>query len=79
MERHSVQTWHSGTLVVHIWDTFDTLLFGVIRDSFAREWHATQKRLVVERNDIWESGTLVTHIWGTFDLAVLKVILRSGT
>ncbi len=45
----------SRTLVIHLWCTFDLIVFKVVLMSFGprvSKWPVTPKRLVVERNGV---------------------------
>ncbi len=45
------EIWDSGTLLTHMWCTFDLVMFKVILGSFSAlvsEWRVTLKRLVVD-------------------------------
>ncbi len=47
--------WDSGTLVTHMWCTFDLVVFKVILRSFGArvsKWPVTPKRLVVEQTRV---------------------------
>ncbi len=51
----------SGTLVTHIWGTFDLAMFNVILGSLntiVAKWPVTKKRMVVEQNGLifWTRG-----------------------
>ncbi len=59
--------WDSGTLVTHMWCTFDLVVFKVILRSFGARvsnWPVTPKRLLVEQNGVkFESrGQLLYNI-----------------
>ncbi len=50
-----IEIWETGTRVIHIWCTFDLIVFKVILGSFGAlvsKWLATRKLLVVERNGL---------------------------
>ncbi len=74
------EIWDSGTLVTHMWCTFDFVVFKVILGSFGvlvSKWPVSRKRLAVEQksSEIW-LGDSYTYI-GYFDLVGVKVNLGS--
>ncbi len=76
------EIWDAGTLLTHIWDTYDLVVFEVILGSFQCiclkiTGNSKTAGRRAKLTDIWDPWTQVIHIRGTFDLVGLKVIFVS--